>query len=242
MLASFDVANYSSSIVANLRGVTTLMRATRFTLSVAFTLCLLTATASAATLAPGALLHPAPGEAGPTGGVVLATTTLPFVSPTYTGTLTSTVIRGDTTNPFGANALTFTYVISNGPGTHSINRFSVNGYDGFSVDSSYQTPIPAGTVAPAYTDRETNGSSVGFSFVSAPVGAGTLGPSSTSSTLVLQTNATTFLPSLASVLDGFPAVVGTFAPIPEPSTIMLAAVGLAFVGYRLSRRSQRQAS
>jgi hypothetical protein len=186
------------------------------------------------------LLHPAPGEAGPTGGVILASTTLPFVSPTYTGTLTTTVIRGDTTNPFGASALTFTYVLGNGPGTHSINRFTVNGFEGFTVDSSYQTPIAAGAIAPAYTDRETNGSSVGFSFVSAPVGSGPLGPTMTSATLVLQTNATTFVPNTASVLDGFPATVGTFAPVPEPSTFILAGVGLALVGYRLSSRSRRK--
>jgi hypothetical protein len=187
-------------------------------------------------------LHPSPGEAGPTGGVVLATSSLPFVSPTFTGTLTTTVIRGESTNPFGANALTFTYLLTNGAGTHSINRFTVNGFDGFTVDSSYQTPLPAATVAPAYIDRETNGSSIGFSFVLAPVGVGTLGPTQTSATLVLQTNATTYVPNLASVLDGFPATVGTFAPVPEPSTIILAGFGLALVGYRLSSARGRKAA
>jgi hypothetical protein len=164
---------------------------------------------------------------------------LAVVSPTYTGTLTTTVIRGDTTNPFGANALTFTYVLTNGAGTHSINRFSVNGFDGFNVDASYETPIVAGSVIPAYADRETNGSSVGFSFVAAPVGAGALGPNSTSAVMVLQTNATTYVPSLAAVLDGFPATVGTLAPIPEPSTLVLFGAGLALVGCGLTRRGRR---
>jgi hypothetical protein len=216
------------------------MRQFRFALTLAVSLFLFAASASAAIIAPGALLHPAPGEAGPTGGVVLATSTLPFVSPTYTGTLTTTVIRGDSTNTFGANALTFTYVLTNGTGTHSINRFTVNGFDGFTVDSSYQTPQPGSTVAPAYIDRETNGSSVGFSFAVAPLGPGTLAPTQTSATLVLQTNATDYVPNTASVLDGFPAIVGTFSPVPEPATIVLAGFGLALVGYRLSRRSCRQ--
>jgi PEP-CTERM motif len=197
----------------------------------------LCATCSAATLAPGALLYPMPGEAGPTGGVVLATTSLPFVTPNYSGSLTTTVISGDTTNPF-PGGLTFTYVISNGPGTHAINRMSVNGYDGFLIDASYQTPTPAMTIPPAYVDRETNGSSLGFSFVAAPIGSGPITPNASSATMVLQTNATTFVPTTASVLDGLPATVGSFAPVPEPSTIVLAGTALALCIYRRSRRSQ----
>ena len=165
---------------------------------------------------------------------------LPFLSPTYNGTLSTTVIRGDSTNPFGANALTFTYVVTNGAGTHSINRFTVNGFDGFTVDASYQTPQAVSTIAPAYADRETNGSSVGFSFVLAPVGSGPLGPTQTSATLVLKTNATSYVPNLASVLDGFPATVGTFAPVPEPSTVVLAGFAVALVGCQLSRQSRRK--
>jgi hypothetical protein len=58
----------------------------------------------------------------------------------------------------------------------------------------------------------------------------------------LQTNATSYVPQLASVLDGFPATVATFAPVPEPSTIALAGFALAVVGYRLSRQPRRRAS
>jgi hypothetical protein len=216
------------------------MRPPRFAVLAAFGSFLVSTMASAATLGPGTLLHPAPGASGPTGGVILESSMLPFLSPTYNGTLTTTVIRGDSTNPFGANALTFTYVVTNGAGTHSINRFTVNGFDGFTVDASYQTPQAVSTIAPAYADRETNGSSVGFSFVLAPVGSGPLGPTQTSATLVLKTNATSYVPNLASVLDGFPATVGTFAPVPEPSTVVLAGFAVALVGCQLSRQSRRK--
>jgi hypothetical protein len=166
--------------------------------------------------------------------------TQPLVSPSYSGTLTTTVTRGDTTNPFGLNALTFTYVLSNNLGSHSVDRLSINGFDGFQVDASYQTPATG--VIPAFVDREGGvGSAIGYSFASAPVGSGAVGPGTTSSVLVLQTNATSFVPSQAFVLNGFPASAGTFAPVPEPATLLLAAGAIiGLVVHRLSRRRSRR--
>ena len=212
------------------------MRPTRFATCVAITVALLAAaTAEAATLAPGALLTPVPAEAEPVGGVVVATQTSPFVSTTYTGELTSTVISGDTSNPF-PNGLTFTYVLRNLTGSHSINRMSINGFDGFLTDVG--RVAPAGTIVPAYADREATGSSIGFSWVAAPIGSGAVGTGQTSATLVIQTNSPVFVPTSAFVLDGFPAGMLSFAPVPEPSTFVLAGTGLALMVYGFARRRQ----
>ncbi|MEX2140199.1 MAG: PEP-CTERM sorting domain-containing protein [Pirellulales bacterium] len=209
------------------------MRPTRFATCVALTVVLLAAaTAEAATLAPGALLTPVPAEAEPVGGVVLATQTSPFVSTTYTGELTSTVISGDTSNTLGG--LTFTYVLRNLTGTHSINRLSINGFDDFRTDVG--RAAPAGTIVPAYADREASGTSIGFSWVSAPIGSGAIAAGQTSATLVVQTNSPVFVPTSAFVLDGFPAGMLAFAPVPEPSTFVLAGTGLALMVYGFSRR------
>jgi hypothetical protein len=213
------------------------MRPTRFATLVALSVALLAATAEAATLAPGALLTSSgqvPGEPAPSGGTVLATQTSPFVSTTYQGELTTTVIQGDTTNSLGG--LTFTYVLRNISGSHSINRMSINGFDGFATDVSHATPNGAGAVIPAYADRETTGSSLGFSWVSAPIGSGAVGSGQSSATLVIRTDSPVFVPTSAFVLDGFPAGMLSFAPVPEPSTIALGGMGLALMVYGYARR------
>ena len=126
------------------------MRRTAPVLLVGLSMALLSSLAQAAPLAPGALVFPMPIEPDPVGGVVLATSALPFVSANYSGTLTSTVLSGDTSNPFvGSGGLTFTYVLSNLAGTDSINRLSINGFASFLLDASSQTPPPAGTGRPA---------------------------------------------------------------------------------------------
>jgi PEP-CTERM motif-containing protein len=208
------------------------MRLTQFSLTILLALGLSVAANAAPLPSPG-LLFPMPLEAAPS-GVVLSTTTMPFVAATYSGTLTSTVLSGDATSPF-PGGLTFTYVLSNLTGTSSINRLSINGFGTFSLDASSTTPAPAGTVPPAFVDREPTGTAIGFSFVSAPIGAGSLGTGQTSTTMVVQTDATSFSPSAAFVLDGFPAPVTALAPIPEPGTLALAGAGLALAGIAISR-------
>src|SRR5690348_14696484 len=60
--------------------------------------------ASAALMAPGGNLLASP-EPDPTGGVVVGSTgPLPFATANYSGTLDSTVIVGDPSNPFGPGA------------------------------------------------------------------------------------------------------------------------------------------
>jgi hypothetical protein len=205
-----------------------------------------TSRASASFMAPGASLF-ASAEPDPTGGVVVGSTgPVPFATASYTGTLDSTVISGDPSNLLGG--LTFTYLLTNSAvSTGDIDRLTVNDFAGFLVDASYQTP--AAGLPPALMNRSgatDAGNVVGFTYFGAPVGLGVLTPGSSSALMVVQTNATTFAPSLASVIDGQVTMVGSLAPggpgggIPEPCSVMLAGIGIAAVAiFRLRGRSRR---
>jgi len=205
--------------------------------SVAVFFSLSAAAIHATPLVPGATI-PAPPEPDPVGGAVIAGgAAVPFLSGNYSGTLTSTVISGDVSNPLGG--LTFTYLISNNAGSlDSIERMTISSFAGFSTDVSFQ--VPAVGVPPTFIDRNpAPGDVVGFSFFSAPIGSGVILPGTNSALLVVQTDAPTFQPSFAHVLDGTTALVASYAPafgIPEPSTLVLAALGgLALLIYRRRR-------
>jgi hypothetical protein len=138
-------------------------------------------------------------EPDPVGGLVVAG---PLVSPmigvAFTGTLTSTVIQGDATNPFGG--LTFIYQVANSPlSVDAIGRFTVTGYNGWMTDMSFQ---PAGGVPPATMDRSLAGTVVAYSFVGPPLGPAVLAPGMVSETLVVQTNAPRWIESIGNVIDG----------------------------------------
>ena len=70
-----------------------------------------------ANLASGALLSPGGGvtsglaQPDPIGGLTLTNLTYSFVGPTFSGTISSSVIQGDASNPWGG--LTFTYQFLN---------------------------------------------------------------------------------------------------------------------------------
>ena len=204
-----------------------------------------TSHASAAILAPGATIFASP-DLDPTGGVTVgATGPLPFATANYSGTLDSTVILGDPSNPFGPGALTFTYRLTNDAvSLGEIDRLTINDFGGFLVDASYQ--VPAVGLAPTYMTRSGPGDVVGFSFVGAPIGAGVLTPGLGSALLVVQTNATTFSGTLASIIDGQVTTVESLAPgppggvVPEPCSVVLSGFGIAVVGLlRLRSRSHR---
>jgi hypothetical protein len=174
-------------------------------------------------LAPGGVVGAA-GEPDPVGGVVLASTNVTFSGFNLNGSLTSRVISGDTSNPFGAGALTFTYLLSNSAapiGVDSMGRLTVNGWDTLSTDVSFQTPAPAGSVIPLVITRDPNGKVIGFTFVPQ------VQPGQSSALLVVQTSSTTFAPSFASVINGsVVSPIFTYAAIPEPATFVLVGFGL----------------
>jgi hypothetical protein len=186
----------------------------------------------------------APGQAGPTGGVVVAgPLSSPFIAPTFTGTLTSEVIAGDPSN--GLGGLTFVYALSNNPlSPDAIERLTINSYSGFTIDASYQAPA-IGQV-PTLIDRSAApGDVVGFSFIN-PIpaipgfGQGVLAPGASSALLVLQTNAAFSHLTVASVIDGNVANASAYAPvIPEPSTLVLGTMGLVGVTVWRMRRSRK---
>src|SRR4051794_16404007 len=71
--------------------------------------------AHAAFLPVGGTLAPTPIEPDPLGGLILVNTTGPaaFAGTNFNGTLNTTVYKNDASNPFGLNALTFTYELHN---------------------------------------------------------------------------------------------------------------------------------
>lgn len=199
-------------------------------LAVALGTVAIAASAQAALIAPGGSALAA-AEPGPTGGTVLATTTLPFATAGYSGTLTSQVISGDSSNPLGG--LTFTYAIQTDPtGTNGITRLAVNGYTGFQTDLSYLAG--SGTVAPSLMDRDNTGDVVGYRYVGAPLGAGTIMPGNLTNLMVVQTDAVLWQRNIAIVIDGSSTQVDSFSPLVVPEPASLGALGL--VGATLRRR------
>lgn len=186
----------------------------------------------ASLLLPGTTIYPAPSEPDPVGGSAISSPlTLPFASSTFTGTLTTTIISGDTSNPW--NGLTFVYDLTNDvTSIDAIHRLTVNGYGGFSTDASYQAVI--GDQEPALVDRSLNGDVVGFGFLAPPLGSGHLPPGSFSARLVVRTDAPAYRESFASVINGSVTSVGTYSPIPEPMTVtlMIMGAGLALLHRR----------
>jgi hypothetical protein len=181
--------------------------------------------ASQAALLPvgGAPLVPTE-EAIPAGMTQVATLTSPYAGIGFSGTLTSTVWTNDSSNPFGASRLTFTYQINNAASSvHVLHRLTSSNYTGFMTDVSFG---PAPGVAPAQVDR-TTADVVGFNFLEAAFGgAGLITPGSQSRTLVVQTDATAHTNSFVSLINGGVSTVPSFSPIPEPGTWILAAIGL----------------
>jgi hypothetical protein len=192
----------------------------------ALTAMLVSGAAHAALITPGQNLF-ALSEAGPVGATVLATQTIPFVTATYSGSLTSTVLTGDTSNALGG--LTFTYAIQNDANSaHAINRLAVNGFVGFATDMSFSGL--SGAIAPTLNDRDAGGNVIGFTYIGAPIGPGPIAPGALTNLMVVQTNATNYRATLSNIIDGSIAVVDSFAPvvIPEPvsASALLLTAGL----------------
>ncbi|MGH7177006.1 MAG: PEP-CTERM sorting domain-containing protein, partial [Tepidisphaeraceae bacterium] len=165
----------------------------------------------------------------------------PFAVPGFfNGVLTSSVYNNDPSNPFGPAALTFTYQLTNVGGVgfpNSLGRVTINDYAGFLTDASYQTA--SGFPTPSFIDRDVLGDIIGFSYFRPPIGSGAIAPGDISAIMVVQTDATLYKTTLASVIDGNVTTAMTYAPaVPEPSTLVLSfLVGAATLVRRRDRSS-----
>jgi hypothetical protein len=217
-------------------------------ISVASIVLLASATSQAAPLLPGGgLLTPA--EPDPTGGTVLFTSgPVAFTgggANGFSGTLTTTVIQDDPSNPFAnignpnplLHGLTFTYLLhNNATSKTALERLNTVDFSTFATDVSYQ---PGAGQVPSITDRSINaGAVIGWDFTGVPDGLGTLMPGSTSTLLVVQTNAPAYdISQAASVIDGATASIPEAGPSlstisPEPASLSLLLAG----GLGLKRR------
>jgi len=198
-----------------------------------------------ATLLTAGSSTPAVVEPDPLGGLIIIANSgpLPFTSSygAFSGTLTSEVMQGDSTNPWGLTALTFTYVLTNDASSQDqLEELALNGFSLFQTDVSNRST----GVSPTGYFRSFNGNVVGFNFTI----PGSLNPGETSALLVVQTDALNYTQSFASVLNSDIASVGTSAPFlipiggghpsPEPSSFVLAILGLGgLAAWRWRRRN-----
>lgn len=204
-------------------------------------LALATQPARAMPLSPGASELGSP-ELKPDGAAtVLDTLISPFSTSNYSGFVESRVLSGDTTNKLGG--LTFTYVLSNdAKSINVLERLTVLGFAGMTVDVSYNPVLPVVGVAPSVMDRSSgSGDTIGWQFVGPPLSpVGYLDPGDASYYLVVQTGVQNYTRGVANAIDGVSTSVAALVPVPEPASLALAAcgaVGLALVVHRARRRS-----
>ena len=189
------------------------------------------ATASIYTVSPGTGITASP-SAFPAGGTVVGNLSFSFTSSTIDGTVTSTVISGDTLNPYGG--LTFEYLLTlSGNSTDSASEMTAGSYAGFLTDVSYNPTVPSGGggIAPSNFSRSgsvNNGDTLRFLWFN-----NNISPDQTGDLIVVQTSAQNFHGAVGGVIDSQTANVNILAPalgsIPEPAVGGLVAMGLGLL-------------
>jgi hypothetical protein len=154
------------------------------------------------------------------------------------GTLTTIVDRDDPLNPYvnGAagnnpNALTFIFQVANTSGNDSISQLSINGFSAFDVYVGSVTSSPE--KVPTYITPTSVTLNTGFTSQIAVGGESTQ--------IVVETNATNYVATMDPVIITQTDEAASYGPAvatPEPSSLILAAIGMMFfagLGWRRRR-------
>lgn len=157
-----------------------------------------------------------------------------FVAGPLSGTLASVVAK---TPAFGDNLIFAWIVINDATSTANIGRVTVNGWTGWTAvvaQHSAQSLLgnpgkPVGTADRGVADT------LGFNF--AKTGVDKLVPGSNSTVFWALSDATEYTLSTAQIINGAVATVPTFAPVPEPATMVALGAGLAALAARRRRKS-----
>ena len=148
----------------------------------------------------------------------------------FTGTLQLQVVKET-----GSGTLDFYFQIFNDSSSlDAIDRLTTGNYTGFATDVDWTNNATIG-VASTFANRAT-ADTVGFSFVGAPFGNGLILPGTNSAVLFIKTDATQFTQGTVQLINDATANVLAFAPVPEPSTGALVALGTAFAVLLTCRR------
>jgi len=153
-----------------------------------------------------------------------------------TGSVTSWVVSGDTSNPL--NGLTFIYQVN--VTTDDLSQLSLYGYTGSGyspvnvADTAGSLSLLPGSLSGGGAPTSTDWSGqLHFSFD--PV----LNAPGWTELLVVDTSAPSWTSvAFSSVQDGSAASVTTLAPIPEPATMSLLALGFALNAVRVVRKGR----
>lgn len=196
-------------------------------------LCFQSSIGSATTLKPGTVTHSI-SKSNSVKGTMLFSTNMNFSSLSFSGILTSSVLKDDSDNPYGG--LTFTYQLTCGSiGYTSISSISINGFGSFLTSVSYESSSGE-TDNPMQASRTEEslgvGTIVNFDF------SRDLKRDQNSACLIIQTSAKSWTWNSGSVCFGS-CSAHAVCPVPEPTSNELLAFGLGAIAcsHRLIRKS-----